>query len=100
MALLIPFCNLISIFLSISNTEEAEQRLLNEIFGCVTYLKLPYETVMSMPVYLRKYWILKHNEDVENAEREAMQSQNKSNGTTQITGGALNSYANIAQKGI
>ena len=91
---------MISIFLSISNTEEAEQKLLDEIFGCVTYLKLPYETVMNMPVYMRKYWILKHNKDVDDAERESQIKQDKGSGLKQISGGALNSYANLTQRGV
>lgn len=65
----------------------------NEIYGCVNYLNLPYETVMSLPTYLRKFWINKHNKTV--AEEE--QRYNKENISTK-SGSAVNSYARIEQK--
>ena len=58
----------------------------------VNYLNLPYETVMNMPIYVRKFWIQKHNKMAE--ERE--QSTNSGNGKT-ITGEALNDFAAIEQ---
>ena len=39
-----------------------EKGLWDELYAFVTYVKVPYETVMKMPVYVRKYWIDKHNE--------------------------------------
>lgn len=90
MALLIPFCDLISLFSLISNNAEAETALWDELWGCVNYIKIPYETVMNMPVYVRKYWIKKHNE-ANNPDK-----QNGGN-TKSIEGFAINSYAEIEQ---
>ena len=36
----------------------------DEIWGCVKYIKIPYDTVWNMPVYNRKMLIYKHNQDV------------------------------------
>ncbi len=63
-----------------------------EIWGCVKYIKLPYDTVMSMPVRSRKIWIRRHN-----MEDEMTRRRSESNGKT-ITGEALNSYAGLEQK--
>ena len=43
--------------------------LLNEIWGCVKYIKLPSDTVMNMPVYARKQWIPKYNAEMEEIEQ-------------------------------
>ena len=67
----------------------------NEIFGCVNYLNLPYETVMSMPTYIRKFWIQKHNRVTEEAEGRYANAPNQKT----ITGEALNDYAAIEQGG-
>jgi len=64
----------------------------NEIYGCVSYLNLPYETVMNMPVYVRKFWIQKHNRMAEEREKS-----NTQNGGTTITGEALNDFAALEQ---
>jgi hypothetical protein len=42
-----------------------------EIWGCVNIIKLPYETVMNMPVQHRKLWIRRHNYENELREKEA-----------------------------
>ena len=70
---------------------DAEKRLWDELWGCVNYLKIPYNTVMTMPVYIRKFWIMKHNE---------VTSQQNSSGdgkTNTINGAALNAYAQLEQ---
>lgn len=92
MALLIPFCNLISLFSSISNHYEAEQALWDEIWGCVNYIKIPYDTIMNMPVYIRKFWIKKHNE-ANNISNTSNQNKTEKN----ISGIAINSYAEMEQ---
>ena len=94
MAQLTPFCDLINLFSLISNNPEAENALWDEIWGCVNYIKIPYETVMhEMPVYVRKYWIKRHN-DANNPDK-----QNNGN-TKSIEGYALNSYAEIEQSNL
>lgn len=65
--------------------------LLNEIWGCVKYIKLPYDTVMNMPVYSRKQWIQKYNAEME--EIEQMRNNQPKNGHSVVSGSMLNSYA-------
>ena len=64
--------------------------LLNEIWGCVKYIKLPYDTVMNMPVYARKQWIQKYNAEME--EIEQMRNNQPKNGHSVVCGSILNSY--------
>lgn len=47
-----------------------EETLNNEIWGCVKFVGIPYDTVMSMPVYKRKDIIRRHNEYVEEENRK------------------------------
>lgn len=94
MALLVPFCDLISLFSSISNNPEAENALWDEIWGCVNYVKIPYETVMyEMPVYIRKYWIKRHNE----ANDPGKHNDGK---PKTVDGAALNAYAEMEQSNL
>ena len=65
--------------------------LLNEIWGCVKYIKLPYDTVMNMPVYARKQWIQKYNAEME--EIEQMRNNPLKNEHSEISDSMLNSYA-------
>ena len=73
-----------------SKDEMAEKRLWDELWGCVKYLEIPYETVRDMPVYIRKFWILKHNE----ANSERTNTGEKSNS---VDGDAINAYAQLEQ---
>lgn len=77
--------------MSNKNLEIADKNLWEELWGCVNYLKIPFETVMSMPVYIRKFWILKHN--------EVTSQQNSGSGgkTASIDGQSINAYAQIEQ---
>ena len=57
---------------------------------------MSYEAVMEMPVYKRKYWILKHN--AEQKQQEETYENVKNGGKTSSVGGsALNSYAALEQ---
>ena len=91
MALLTPFCNLISLFSSISDDGTIEKALWDEIFGCVNYIKMPYETVMNKPVYLRHFWITKHNEAVE------IENKEYNSGGESHSDASINSAAEIEQ---
>lgn len=93
MAISTPFCDLISLFSSVNYDSNYEAAFWNEIFGCVNYLNLPYDTVMNMPIHIRKFWIQKHNQQ---AEEEA-KSLNKDNGTSVINGESINAYARQEQ---
>lgn len=68
-----------------------------EIWGCVNYIKLPYETVMNMPVMDRKNWIQRHNLE---QQREREREERKNNGGTSIGGESINAYAKLSQEKI
>ena len=57
---------------------------------------MTYETVMSMPVYKRKYWILKHNADQER-QNEAYENAKNGGKTSKIDGSSINTYAELEQ---
>ena len=81
------FYPLTNIFFSISD-EQAEQDLLDEFWGCVNYIKIPYDTLMNMPVFRRKQWILKHNQMVQESE--------KGEGGNSVSGAMINGYAKLS----
>jgi sarcosine oxidase delta subunit len=83
------FCNLISLFSLISNDHESYQNLWDELYGCNNYLKIPFDTLMDMPVHIRKYWIHKYN--AENKEDTSTPN------TSTISGMNLNTYASLEQ---
>jgi len=66
--------------------------LWNEIWGCVNYLNIPYDTIMDMPVYVRKFWIQKHN-----MQNEAQNKENSTGSGKEIDGIGINAYAQIEQ---
>ncbi len=76
-------------FLSISNDQESYQQLWDELYGCNNYIKIPFDTLMDMPVHIRKYWIQKFNAD--NKE------DNSEPNTSTISGKNLNTYASLEQ---
>ena len=88
-----PFCNLISLFSSIEYDAEYEYSFWNEIYGCVNYLNLPYDTVMNLPIYIRKFWIKRHNRQVEEEER----GSEAENDAKRVGGEQLNGYAFLEQ---
>lgn len=65
----------------------------NEIWGCVNYIKLPYDVVWNMPVYIRKLWISKHNR-----ENSADNGNNNSEGLDIVNSSTINSYAALEQR--
>ena len=72
-----------------------EEAFWEEIWGCVNYIKIPYETVMNKPVRERKIWIQRHN-----LEQQRLRDNDSSgNGrTSEMSGEALNRYASLEQK--
>lgn len=74
--------------------DDYEKTFWEEIWGCVNYIKLPYETVMSMPVQHRKIWIQRHNHE---AEITKNMMENPNNGHS-IDGESINAYAELEQK--
>lgn len=88
-----PFCNLISLFSSIEYDSEYEYSFWNEIYGCVNYLNLPYDTVMNLPIYIRKFWIKRHNRQAEEEEK----GEDIRNTANRIGGEQLNGFARTEQ---
>lgn len=84
------FYNLTNLFFS-TLPNDYEETLNNEIWGCVKFVGIPYDTVMSMPVYKRKDIIRRHNEYVEEENRKYGGGDNHENGE------AINIYARMEQ---
>lgn len=91
------FSRLTNLFFS-TLPDNYEESFWDEIWGCVNYIKLPYETVMSMPVRERKIWIQKHNFEQQRL-KEDMDSKD-SKGLSSMTGEGLNTYAKLSQEKI
>lgn len=79
-------------FFSIS-PNDYERQLKEELWGCFKHIGIPMEVLMTMPIQDRKFYILKHNEEME-AENKRMKAAEKgSTHDSTISGEALNSYA-------
>ena len=63
---MIPFLTGMILFSSAS--PEYESNLLNELFDCHKYLKIPIDTLWKMRVRDRRFMIARHNKD--NAEHD------------------------------
>lgn len=72
---------------------EYERQLKEEIWGCFKYIGLPMDTVMSMPIQDRKFYILKHNEAVEMENKRIQAAERGSSHESTISGEAVNAYA-------
>ena len=94
MAPLVCFSHLTNIFFSIS-PDEYYPGWIEEIWGCVKYIGIPYETVMNMPVQKRKTWIMRHNMEQEIQKEEAEKAKNGN--TSMIDGLGINAYAQMEQ---
>ena len=92
-----PFCNLISLFLSIKRDQDSVMNFWDEIYGCVNYLNLPYDTVMNLPVYVRKFWIKKHNRQVEEEQAEMERAKAGQSAGDFISGEGVNAFAEKAE---
>lgn len=92
MARWIYFYNLTNLFFSIL-PNEYEARLDREIWGCVKYIGIPYETVMRMPIYKRKNFIRMHNEEQEGIKQKEEAANNKN----KVNGELINNFAKMEQ---
>jgi hypothetical protein len=72
---------------------EYERQLKEEIWGCFKYIGLPMETIMSMPIQDRKFYIIKHNEAMEMEEKRLKAAEKGNSHDSTISGEALNAYA-------
>jgi hypothetical protein len=77
--------------MSNDGVSDAEKKLWDELWGCVNYLKIPFDTIMTMPVYIRKFWILKHN------EATSQENSQSKGGSSVVDGQSINAYAQIEQ---
>ena len=93
-----PFCNLISLFLSIKRDQDSVMNFWDEIYGCVNYHNLPYDTVMNLPVYVRKFWIKKHNRQVEEEQAEMERAKAGQSAGDFISGEGVNAFAEMEQR--
>lgn len=77
------------------DVETFEINFWDEIYGCVKYIGIPYDTVMAMPVQDRKVWIQKHNIE---ANRNDAPPDAVSQGKGNISGEMLNGFAKREQQ--
>ena len=76
---------------------EYEAVLMEEIWGCFKHMNIPLETIYSMPIMTRKFFIKKHNEDVM-AQNEKYESKYGSGKETKYSDGvSINEFARLEQ---
>lgn len=89
------FYNLTNLYFSLVPSDY-ERSLKDELWGCTTYMKIPLETVMKMPVQDRRYFIHKHNE-----EQQGIRSAHEKRDNLMVyDGDAINAYAKNEQENI
>lgn len=99
MALSEPFSNLTNSFFLIS-PDEYEANFREEIWGCYKYIGIPIETIYSMPIQERKFYIQRHNLEQKREEEtmRANESQTSSSKENVMDGEALNAFAQKEQE--
>lgn len=60
------------------------RNLLDELWGCFKYVGIPLDELKRMPIKDRKYFIKKHNRDVEEENAEMKNSRNNTSSTFDI----------------
>lgn len=88
------FCNLTNSYFLISPNEYSDN-LMEELWGCVKYIGLPWDMVMSLPIQDRKYFIQKHNYETEEANKASAPTKEKRN---QYSGEMVNKFVKQFQK--
>ena len=61
------------------------------MWGCFKHIGIPFEELNKMPVRDRKFFIAKHNKEIEEKNKKMEHSSKKR--TRTITGEAINNYA-------
>lgn len=64
--------------------------LFEEIYGCVKYIGMPYDTIINMPIQYRKFWINRHNLDIQKIKEK---EDNKKSGSVITEKHLINNYA-------
>jgi hypothetical protein len=59
------------------------RNLLDELWGCFKYMKIPFEELKKMPTKDRKYFIQKHNIEVEEENEEYERRRNGGSTSTE-----------------
>lgn len=54
-----------------------KKHLWDELTSCVKYVSIDHNTLLKMPVYIRKFYIAKHNESVKEEASKAEMSKKK-----------------------
>lgn len=72
---------------------ENERNLKEELWGCFKHIGIPFDELYRMPVRDRKFFIMKHNQEME--KRENMMNHNGKSRT--IDNELINQYAKIEQ---
>ena len=57
-----------------SLTPDYKQALNDELLGCVKHIGIDYNSVYNMPIHRRKYFIAKHNKEIDNKNKEIEKS--------------------------
>lgn len=68
---------------------------MDEIWGCVKHVGIPYDTVMRMPIHNRRYFIMRHNEEQERLAGNV----NGTKKTSSYYGEEVNSFTKNMQSG-
>jgi len=89
------FYNLTNSFFSIL-PNDYERKLKDEIYGCFKHIGIPIETIYNMPIQDRRYFIMKHNAEQEQLNKEAEAARTASTGGYRNNGN-LNSFAKLEQ---
>ena len=82
-------------FFSIDPSKYAYEHY-SELMDMVEYMNIPLETVLKMPVYVRKAWIMRHNN--KEAERKKERDNKNNNNSSNVMGESINAYARLEQK--
>ena len=82
------------LFSSIS--PDYEKLLKDELYGCFKYIKIPFSELYSMPIRDRKYYIMRHNQTVEEENLEYQRRSGKGESKTE----AIEKYTNLEQSNL
>ena len=67
---------------------------MEEVWGCVKYIGLSWDMVMSLPIQERKYYIQKHNYETQAAnDASSTNSSGYKERTSMISGEEVNNIA-------
>lgn len=66
---------------------------MDEIWGCVKHVGIPYDTIMKMPIQNRRYFIQRHNEEQDKISKEVNGNKN----TTSFFGENVNGFSKNIQ---